>query len=258
MCPSFWIALAVVLVLRASALAVDIVSCGQEVPPGATGALVADVVCPGTTGYGVLLDSRATLLLNGHSISGGAIAVSVNGGRRIVIEGPGELSDADQVGVFAPNNVGSIDVTLRGGVELHDINQSAIALGQGNKVKLDLSDVSIHDNPGSAVADCEGLKLKAVDVTVTNNGTGICGDAIKVKRGTITGNGVAGIFSWKARVLLIDSSVTGTDPTGNAYDIETTHRPRLVNSTCEHSVQLPGFPALPAPGAPSWGVCTGD
>lgn len=251
---SLWIALAVVLMLRSSAFALDIFSCGQEVPSGATGVLTADLVCPGTTGYGVLLEPKSTLQLNGHSITGAAISIYVPGGKRIVIAGPGELAGADQVGVFAPNNVGKIGVTVREGVVLHGINQSAIALGQGNKVKLELDDVTIRDNAGSAVGDCSGLKLKATDLTVTNNGTGICGDGVKVKRGTITGNGVAGIFSWKARVKLIDSTVSANDP----YDLETTKRPKLANSTCDHSVQLPPFPGLPAPGAPSWGVCTGD
>jgi len=256
--PFAWITLAAALVVPASASALEIFTCGQEVPTGGTGILIADIVCPGTTGYGVLLGSRTTLQLNGHSISGAGISVYVTGGKRIVIEGPGELAGADQVGVFAPNNVGKIGVTMRDGVVMHDIRESAIALGQGNKVKLELDDVTIRDNAGSAVADCNGLKLKATDFAVTNNGTGICGDAIKVKRGTITGNGVAGIFSWTARVKLIDSTVTGNDTADNAYDIETTKRPKLVNSSCDHSVQLPAFPGLPAPGAPSWGVCTGD
>jgi hypothetical protein len=256
--PSVWIALAVVLTLHAPAFALEIFSCGQEVSSGMTGLLVADIVCPGTTGYGVLLEPKAALQLNGHSITGGAMSVYVAGGKHIVIAGPGELVGAAQVGVFAPDNVGKIAVTMRDGVVLHDINQSAIALGQGNKVKLELDDVTIRDNAGSAVADCNGLKLKATDFTVTNNGTGICGDAIKVKRGTITGNGVAGIFSWTARVKLIDSTVSANDPTGTAYDLETTRPPKLVRSTCDHSVRLPPFPGLPASGAPSWAVCTGD
>ena len=67
-----------------------------------------------------------------------------------------------------------------------------------------------------------------------------------------------GIFSWKARVRLKDSTATGNDAT-NGWDIATTYKPRLVGvSSCGHSVVAPKFPGLPMPASPSWGICVND
>jgi hypothetical protein len=159
--------------------------------------------------------------------------------------------------VYSQNNVGRIGLTIRDGVVIHDGASVGIALGQSNRVKLVLEDVTIDNNGGGAIADCSGLKLKGENVTITNNGTGICGDGIKLKNATITGNGVAGIFSWTARVKLKDSTVTGNDAGGNGFDIVTSKRPRLVDSTCGRSAQVAPL-ATPDAGSPSWGVCTND
>ncbi len=254
---SLWLAFGFVLALRPSAHAIDIAFCGQEIPSGTTGTLVNDLAC-GTGGTGVVLHPKATLQLNGHTITGGTISVYVLPGKKIVIEGPGEIAGASEVGVFAQNNVGRrIGVTIRNGVDIHDHGIVGIALGQGNRVKLDLDDVTLRNNAGGPIADCTGVKLKGVDVVIADNGAGLCGDGIKLQNATITGNGIAGIFSWKARVKLLDSTVTGNDAGGNGYDIVTSRRPKLVNTTCGRSAQVAPL-AQPDAGSPSWAVCAGD
>jgi hypothetical protein len=160
--------------------------------------------------------------------------------------------------VFAPNNIGRVGVTIRGGVVLDGHGDAAIALGQSNRVKLRLQDVTIRDNPGSAVANCSGLKIKASDIIVSNNAAGLCGDGLRLDRATITDNDFAGVFSWTARVRLRDSTVTGNNAGGDNFDIATHKRPRLRGTTCDRSVQLPDFPGLAGPASPSWGVCTND
>jgi hypothetical protein len=248
--------LALVPMLRGSASAVDVSSCAQEIPPGATGTLSADLACtPG--GVGVLLNQDSTLELNGHSITGGSVAVSL-AGKKCAIVGPGELAGSDGGGLIAQNNIGRVKVTVRDGVVFHDLGTAAIALGEANRVKLRLDNVTIRDNPGRAVVGCNYLRIKATGLTVARNAAGLCGIGISLIGASITDNDDSGIFSWKARVRLKDSTVTGNNVSGPNYDIVTHRKPRLVNSTCDRSVQLPEVPGLATPSSPSWGVCAND
>ena len=237
----------------ASAGTVPVTTCGQFVGSGDVGVLQADLLCP-PSGVGVSLDPNAGLQLNGHRISGAMIGVYTHAGRTD-IQGPGVIRDAVEVGVYAPNNEGRHTVRIHGDVDLKGHGISAISLGQSNKVNLQLTDVHIEDNPGTTLGQCNGIKLRAANVEVLRNGGGICGDAIRLDRVDIQDNQGAGIFSWRATARLRDTIVTGHTP----YDIETTRRPRLMgSSSCGLSVQLPPFPDFPAPGAPSWSVCSGD
>src|SRR5436190_12695689 len=72
------LASSIVLFLVASAGAVDITGCDQEVSAGQVGVLTTDLDCgwpapPGS--YGVELEKNATLDLQGHTISGAQWAV---------------------------------------------------------------------------------------------------------------------------------------------------------------------------------------
>jgi hypothetical protein len=234
-----------------------IFACGQDVPSHEEGSLIANLDC-GTSGIGVHLGQRSRLRLNGHTITGGTFGVLTHAGKT-EIEGPGAIVGATEVGIAAPNNEGRHQLRIRDGVELSGHGIAAIALGQGNTVKLVLEDVAIHDNPGSGTADCSGVRIKATDVTVSRNATGICADGIVLKRTQIQDNVGVGIFSWRARPRLKDSVVTGNDAAGNGWDIETTYKPNLFGtSSCGHSVVMPKFPGLPTPASPSWGVCAND
>src|SRR5262249_28066970 len=149
-----------------------IFACGQDVPSKDEGTLIADLNC-GANGLGVHLGQNARLHLNGHTITGGATGVLTHAGKN-EIEGPGAIVGATQIGVSAPNNEGHHKLWIHGGVELSGHTLAAIALGQSNHVQLILEDVDIHDNPGSAIADCTGLKVKATDSNVVRSGAGIC------------------------------------------------------------------------------------
>ena len=247
-----------VLLLPPAASAVTIVfACGQDVPSRDEGTLIADLNC-GPSGLGVHLGSHTRLHLNGHTITGGAIGVMTHAGKT-EIEGPGAIVGATQVGVFAPNNEGHHTAWIHGGVELSGHALAAIALGQANKVKLILEDVDIHDNPGSGIADCTGLKVKATDVSIVRSAAGICGDGIVLIRSEVEDNQGMGIFSWRAHVRLKDSTATGNDAAGNNWDVATRFKPQLGGtSSCGHSVVVPKFPDLPTPTSPSWGVCAND
>jgi hypothetical protein len=233
-----------------------IATCGEDVPSGEDAVLIADLSC-GTTGIGVHLGSNVRLRLNGHSIQGGSIGVYTHVGYT-EIEGPGVIAGAAQVGIYAPNNEGRHRMVVRGGVELTGHGLAAIALGQANRVRLKLEEVNIHDNAGSGVADCSGLKVTAWDLHVDNNGAGgICADKISLYRSSVSNNGSIGLFSWRGRVRLFDSIASGNDPT-NGWDVATGKRPRLHGtSTCGRSVVVE-FPEPLDPGDPSWGVCAGD
>lgn len=243
-------------VLGGPAAAVVIYSCGVDVPSGEEGMLINDLSC-GTTGIGVHLGRNARLHLNGHAIQGGSIGVYTHAGYT-EIEGPGAITGATQVGIFAPNNEGRHRMVVRNGVELTGHGIVAIALGQANRVRLKLDDVNIHDNPGSGIADCTGLKVTAWDLHVDGNGGGgICADKISLYRSSVSNNGSIGLFGWRGRARLVDSIVIGNDVT-NGLDIAMGLRPRLHGTSscgCSLVVEPPG----PLdPGGPSWGVCTGD
>ena len=116
-----------------AAQAVDITACDQTVPRDDTGNLLVDLVCPsdpfcadqpatacttdaecpsGPCVYprGVTLDHRATLQLNGHSITGGFISVDTIGKKHTVV-GPGHI----QGSLLFKERLRISDVTVSGG-----------------------------------------------------------------------------------------------------------------------------------------------
>src|SRR5262245_59980 len=96
------------LMVAAPASAADVTTCDTTVPPGEVADLQADLVCAATE-TGVLLGSKSTLRMNGHSISGGDTGIGCS--QRCLIEGPGEI--------FGTND--GVVLGARGAV-LHDLN----------------------------------------------------------------------------------------------------------------------------------------
>ncbi len=251
------------LLLAVSAhAAVDVTACGQEVPRGQVGVLVADLDCGWPTDeltYGVRLAKGATLNLNGHTITGPRFGVLCPEACKVV--GPGTIQNA-YYGVWAFDSKRSradlTDVTLMQ-------NLGGIAAIRGRLINVTASDNFLAT---------QVLKLRASNLLVTGcsaeatyclqtgsaviDGLQVTGNpspnavvfatgTLKLRNATITGNASpVGIRSDK-RVTLIDSSVTGH----HAADIWTGAPPRLVNSTC-------GTSAGPTIADPSWGVCAND
>jgi hypothetical protein len=241
----------------ARAATVPITTCGQSVPSHVTGVLQDDLTCPTDSGFAVLLQHKAHLDLNGHVINGGYFGIFLNGSRT-TIAGPGELTGAGSIAIWRPDNVKSDVIEIRD-INVHD-NQFGIVPGDNNKVSLQLENVTLQDNTESAIADCSGLKIVGTGVDVLRNGGGIGGASIVLHDSHVQNNDGIGIFNWFGNVRLVDSTVTGNTGDVNVpgiVDIASYRKPRLKNSTCEHSRMLGKYPNLPG-GTPSWNVCSGD
>jgi hypothetical protein len=153
-------------------------------------------------------------------------------------------------------------VSISGGINLHD-NEFGVVLGQGHKTTLTIADVSIVDNNAGAIADCSKLTIKANNLTVTGNADGICGASIHLRNSTVSDNSGVGIFNWFGKMRLDNTTVTGNGGNVNIpapADVVSYRKPKLNNSSCEHSLRLQKWPVLwPAPGVfPTWGVCSAD
>ena len=276
------------VVQRASAA--DVTSCDQQIPAGTVGTFQSDLDCSGSGActnaapcstdadcssgpcvysgdHGLMLGDRASLQLNGHTLTNGAVLCS----RSCAVAGPGTLSGG--LGIQALLNLrvdGPLDVQ-GGGVVL--------ALGRGT-----LTDLTVSGAGNGFGIDIEGI-LRATNVTSNGNGIGIVAEQKFVGTNITTNdNAYGGIFALaKLRLTGLTASGNGFDPnkgrggvihsaergparlfdstvTGNFYkgttpvDLFTTNMPRLVRSTCDHSSVLEGTNNPFS----TWGVCTQD
>ena len=234
-----------------SGWALDIASCGADVPPGQVGVLQADLTCASTT-TAVVLEEVATLQMNGHSISGAGTGVFCNS--RCTVQGPGGIVGATNFGIVTSTNprprVLVEDVTIRDGAG------SAIAFGQPGS--LDLRNVTVANN-GAGVAATNAGRIRGTNVVVTNNANGgVQARRLRFTGLTLQGNGAPGLLTFKGGVHLVDSTLTGNNSGMGDLDLATRRRPGLYNTTCGRSARVPDPPAIPAPTDPSWGVCTND
>ena len=270
--------LALTLATVPNAGAYDVTTCHQRVPTGQVGVLQTDLTCTDAGGPNVTLSQRATLLLNGHTISGGYIGVASDPGPgRVTIEGPGDIMGAGGE-TFGAAIAPSGRAVIRD-VVLHD-NQRGIVTVYDFALKLE--NVTIVDNAkegissyfvnqGSFIGPGKG-QITARSVTVSNNG----GDGIRaygkldLRESTISGNGDDGVQSAGPRFALDTVTVTGNGGAGLLHgsrrsdkikgstltgngpdgDIAGPLAPRLFESTCEHSVSTVGGGTL--------GICSGD
>jgi hypothetical protein len=243
------------------AQAVD-VTCGQTVADDTVGVLVADLSCPGSSI--ITLGRRATLQLNGHSLS----ATAPNGGQVGIAcpEGPCRVEGPGQVSGFGGMAILALEANL---LEVSDVQVSDNGVGiHGNRVILSdvqlsgntdwgaggervvLTNVSAIGNPGDGIT---GEKIRGSDITTSGNGgNGVRCNNLKVDRLTAMNNGGYGVQSTHRGTTKLSESTLA----GNAVaDIGSQKRPRLLSgTTCDTSRRLSDGGA----DLGTWGVCAND
>ena len=238
------IGLVLVLIVAAGgrATATDVTGCGQTVVDRDTGVLQADLVCSDDA-WALVLGDRATLAFGGHTITGGGIYCD---GKCSLI-GPGTVQQVVGSGSLAAIYVegprfSAQDLTLtNNGTGIESYARKSI-----------LTNITASNNLQRGIVVYGSVR--AVNVTTNNNGdTGLVSylRSVRITGLTATGNGQGGFINNGTSTRLIDSTVTGNafapDPT--MLDVFSVRRPRLVNTTCDHSL---------APDGETWGICSGD
>jgi hypothetical protein len=269
-----WTAATFVVLLGARAYAVDVASCGQVVPKGDTGRLIADITCSPDGAFtfdaAVTLEAGATLDLAGHLIQmghDGYDLAAVNCLGRCAVTSS-TVAAGEIVGIGASGNSAGILVGGSGRGRIANVHVQGFAGGIMGSGSLNLTNVTVADNLGSGAY--AGKSLRATDTSATGNSIGLGAARAITARSTtldanrtgllasrrvrgidlqVTGSIAAGIECWdgvsRGNVSLRDSSVTGS-----LYDLLTGRLPKLLNSTCGISHK--------AGTGDSWGVCTND
>jgi len=252
------------------AAAVDVTACGQIVPDGDTGTLQADLDCSADPAdAAVALGNNATLDLNGHALVGRHIALRCPADAHqnaCTIRGPGDVSGGNY-GIAGANRLITVsDLTV------HDVRIGGITAGR----RLVLTNVSVL---GSGIDGVDAnQRLTATNVVVNDNAySGIYAAQVNGTDVTANGNGYSGVGCKKCRLLRLTANGNGTEEihvgagggvqgtsvrltdsvvTGNVVDevpvdVDTFHRPKLVNTTCDHSRRR-------SEPTESWGVCASD
>jgi hypothetical protein len=265
--------------------AIDITTCGQTVPVGQVGELSNDLDCgSGEHAAGVLLETRATLRLNGHRINGPVTgAALIRGiGRTAKVIGPGEV-DTHGVACIAGDaslvvdGVGGLDIhhcyygvssenLTISNLTLHDTTQmaaSALHLKATNVAAFDIGFGGLYgsrsarvDNvtvSGGDVFGVEADNLTVKNSFISGNTRGVSGERIAIRKSEITGNPEHGAKAWHF-LSVVDSEVTGNgfapDEVGEAPNVDLYTDGRIVvrRTTCGTSADRSG----------SLGVCTDD
>ena len=237
-------------------IAVDVTSCGQYLRPGDVGTLQADIDCSGAPEQcsqanvdscggdpsctdagcaGIMLGDRATVVLNGHTLTSGVVYCV----GKCTVVGPGTINDI-------PANPGAIvggrAIRVSGGVAING-GEFGINSAFG---KVTASDVTISNSTTDGISGrfvralnvqssgngrCGIIsyrRMSAQHVTTNNNVGGI--DALRGLTATdvvATGNSEVGIDEAQGGAVLRDSTITG-----NGTDIESQGTPRLIDTVC--------------------------
>lgn len=258
-----WLLAAWIAALPSGAVAIDVTACGQDIPPGQTADLVADLHCPSNLPGGsleelsaVYLGRGARLRLNGFALSGGDFGVGC--GSRCTIEGPGTIREF-------PVGVLSYGATRVENVVFEENSGHAIHLYGGKTLRT--TNVTILDADGLVAIVAHRLKaqnvtiercwygitaiskLVATDLTIRDCGQRAIGaGSVRATRLTVVDNAGKGIIA--GRIALADSVVTGNDTIGTGIDLQSDRRPRLEGTVCERSQQ--------GEAGPPFGVCLED
>jgi hypothetical protein len=225
-----------------AAAAVDVTTCGQQVPARDEASLVGDLDCNG--GVAVVLGERATLLMNGHAVIG---QVGCTGS--CTIRGPGDVSGASGVAAGIFLNYGG----KRGRVEISQVTVHDNYDGIGDAArKLILTDVVSSNNTNEGILLLRG-SIRGTNITTNGNGANgiyLGTGSVRVEQYTAVANGQIGLNHNRGRTMLSGSTLTGNQWTlgTGPLDLFSSTRPRLVDTVCEHSLGVRG----------PWGVCTGD
>ena len=220
------------LAFAAVALATDVSTCYQTIAARDVAVLQTDLDCSMVPGSGpdVVLERGALLQLNGHRLLGGHIGVGSDpGGRRVIIEGPGEISGMTGCGISAEGPA------LVRNVQVHD---NGCGITSIYTFSLKLEDVGVTNNAGDGVtylSDVKHGKVSGERVTISGNGgAGVrAPHTLSLEEASITGNGGGGAIAGRT-IRAQDSTLTGNGPSGDVA----TRRAILRNTTCEHSVDL--------------------
>ncbi len=189
---------------------VEVTACGQIVPAKTRGILTADLDCTGSASAAVTLMKKATLDLQGFTLTGGSANVACY--KRC--DGGGCVNQGSQCAIVN----GTITGATSNGI-----------LGD----RVTITNLTIT-NTGRGVDTAR--KIVATNVTVTQNRIdGLNGDLIKISNSTVTGNG---IFGLSGSVNATDSNITGNGISPECADtrcadIASPRRPRLKNTTCD-------------------------
>jgi hypothetical protein len=233
--------LALPLALASAAGAVDVVSCGQTIPPGAVGRLRRDLDCRAEPRWpfaarGVRLEGRAALELNGFTIRGDGTGVGVEcargGGSRPVctVDGPGVVT-----GFWAGFNGAGCLFVVRG-VSVHGNNHGILG-----PLACDLraERVNAVENAGDGIWV---WRLRGSHITASQNGArGLVASRIVAHALLAAHNGMEGVrqFSVRGRFgRIVDSTVIENDVAGAGYDIAAAGRLRLRAVRCRRSARL--------------------
>jgi hypothetical protein len=247
------------------------VTCGDSF--AGTGRLTGDC-----TGAITVLKGR--LYLQGFTVSGtGLTAVECIGNCKIY--GPGTIVSAGSTfGVSGEGAVLLYDVTVDGhgavGVRSGDVGrlriEDSVIVNNGVGVRgarIKISRSVIDENSGSGVvATTRGVKLDHTYVR-NNGGDGVAtvlnnpeANRVKGYYMYVTGNGRFGVLakniSAKIAVMSDNRQQPSCGVTEACADVGTIEPPRLKQTACQTSMQIPAQFSGPVPFGPDWGVCQFD
>jgi hypothetical protein len=258
------------------------------VPARETGVLQADLACP-ATGAGVTLERNATLLLNGHRVTGGMQGIVARGPGRYRVLGPGEVSGAQYRCITGIKSLA--DGSKRVNLSVSDVTVSGCPLEGIVADRLDLRGVTVARNgvidplantwSGSGIWGDDvrmrdslveqnalgiraGRRVRMESVIVRDNRGGVAaGKGVTGIDVTVTGNWTSGIVAGSplspATLRLTDSVVTGNAVGGDYRDLVSVRAPRLKNTACGTSAKMLYDPLADTwfVGG-TWGVCADD
>ena len=233
--------LALALILSpATTRAFDIAECGRAVQAGQVGDLRADLTCAPFLGAAVHLDAGGTLNMNGHTITGpgtdfGA-GVQCSGDRHAfcTVNGPGLITNFDSA--FAGGG---------GSLRVQGVAARGNKWGMTHKAPriIELIDVDMSDNLRYGIS-ARGGRIRGRNVTANRNGLGgVWGPIEEMVNLTATGNGVDGgayvvLFGQRRTPRFIDSTITENNGLGRGFDVLTTLRVKLRNTTCGRGARI--------------------
>lgn len=251
----------VALAARTAGAIVTVTACEAIVPDHEVGVLAADLTCTADA-PSVILANRATLDLNGHTLTHTSTEPTVRceGSRCAVLSSVPGGTIVTAATAVRGNRVTvsdcAVDVTGSGGDVVNAFRVTAENLRITNATSAALMGLKISATNVELVDCWIGVfaltRFRGELVTVTGGGTGIIAPRRASVSGlTIHGTGYEGV---RARgIRLVDSDVTGNGTLGSGVDLATERRPILVSSVCGVSRVL-----TDPPSTDTWGVCQND
>jgi hypothetical protein len=260
------------LLAPSSAKAASVVSCGETVDRE-TATLSGS--CTGSINV-----VAGTLKMEGFTITGtGLAAIQCQGRCRII--GPGSIvSGGSTFGITGDGSIRASDVQISG----HEV--AGVDAGELGRVRLDQVSVTSCgvgvSGPRIKLTDCEIDDNSSTGVLVTTRGAkllrtqvrGNGGDGVSVTLNTpdanratlilssVSDNGHFGVIaknvSTKNAFLRANSQADACGDTEPCSDVASVNSPRLNDTSCDTSMQVPAEFTGPIPFGVPWGVCSFD